>query len=724
MKDGLFNAPELDPYWANCDLRDTQSGTLTASATEPFCVAFPVGKLLHEMVENADQGGTTCVSDDDRDGSVLKLGDAIYRMAEDQLVDASGAPIYLRAKSAQVLRHLAQSPGALVSRDDLINSVWNGLAVTDDSLTQCIADVRRALDDSKRTILKTVPKRGFVLMAVDVTPASAPSSNDGAVHTSHASTAFGAASSDFPVLVHVADTSGVVQSELINAGIARDPSNFDTGSTAYRFSSVAEAAKVCVPLAQRHGAAMVLTALDQSPQGLFAAARPGEILANVNVRDAAGVHPNVQFEDLGAAGSTVAEHAFRLIPGGGMGAISQHLHYQRILPTVSVLPLQNIENNGDDLLGTVFADRLTASLGTSEEINVTSRLSTSAFRHGTSNLSEIGKLLGAEFVLSGFYLNRDGRLQLNLEFAEVASQRMLWSFRLEVPLEEVLGEFEAGYEIVAKVRRAILINEIRRANTQPLSSLTNYSLMFAAVGMMHRLSPGDFGKSRDILAELTERAPNHPIPLAWTARWHLLRVVQGWSDNPGDDAQSALDCTGRALDLDPENVLALACEGHVLTNIVHRLDEAEDRYNLALENNPNDANARALRGMMLTFQDRGDEGLRDTERALHLAPLDPHRFLYLALAAGAALSVADYDRAEDLAKESLRLNRTHASTLRTLAVAQHKSGLAEDAQETVTELLRVQPKLRVSEWLSAAPSANYQNGQDFAQSLRELGVPE
>lgn len=566
----------------------------------------------------------------------IALGSTRYLPEGDQLLGADGVPIFLRAQSARVLHYMAQRLGVLVTRDELIDDVWHGLSVTDDSLTQCIADVRRAIGDTNRTILKTIPKRGFVLNGA---PVSAPRPSTFENMKTARVSASGYSSGD-PVIAYARDTAKTV--ELEGDGCPRPTS----------------------------------------------------------------------------------ERVYRLPPKAHGGTMITQLSEQSLLPTISVIPLKNALQEGEDVLGSVFADVLTAVLGSSEEINVISRLSSATFANTNADLAEIGRQLNAEFVLSGFFIPRADRLQINLEFAEVATQRMLWAFRLELPVADLLGDFEAAHEIVAKVRRAILINEIRRVNTTPLADMKNYSLMFAAVGLMHRLSPNDFRKARVMLDALSERASNHPVPLAWTARWHLLRVVQGWSENPDADAHAALRCTGRALDLDPENVLALACEGHVLTNLLHRLDDAEDRYNLALEANPNDANARSLRGMMLAFQGRGAEGVHDTERALHLSPLDPHRFFYLAMAAGAYLTPGDFEKAEKYAKASLLLNRTHISTLRMLAVAQQKSGKTGAAQETVSELMRLQPGLRVQSWLKSSPSAEYDTGRQFAQALRDAGVPD
>lgn len=68
--------------------------------------------------------------------------------------------IGLRPKSFEVLRYLVENASRLVTRDELIKAVWSNVIVTDDSLTQCISDVRHALGDSGQAI-KTVARRGY-----------------------------------------------------------------------------------------------------------------------------------------------------------------------------------------------------------------------------------------------------------------------------------------------------------------------------------------------------------------------------------------------------------------------------------------------------------------------------------------------------------------------------------------------------------------------------------
>jgi len=82
----------------------------------------------------------------------------------EELRDATGARIDLRRQSFAVLRYLAVNAGRVVTKDELLAAIWPGLTVTDDSLTQCISDIRRAIGDAGRDLIRTVPRRGYMIV--------------------------------------------------------------------------------------------------------------------------------------------------------------------------------------------------------------------------------------------------------------------------------------------------------------------------------------------------------------------------------------------------------------------------------------------------------------------------------------------------------------------------------------------------------------------------------
>jgi pimeloyl-ACP methyl ester carboxylesterase/DNA-binding winged helix-turn-helix (wHTH) protein len=73
--------------------------------------------------------------------------------------------VRLRPKSFDVLRYLAEHTGRVVSKEELVHAIWPDVVVTDDSVVQCIADIRAALRDDARRIIKTVPRRGYLFAA-------------------------------------------------------------------------------------------------------------------------------------------------------------------------------------------------------------------------------------------------------------------------------------------------------------------------------------------------------------------------------------------------------------------------------------------------------------------------------------------------------------------------------------------------------------------------------
>jgi TolB-like protein/DNA-binding winged helix-turn-helix (wHTH) protein/cytochrome c-type biogenesis protein CcmH/NrfG len=85
-------------------------------------------------------------------------------LAREELRTSEGAHVELRPRSFAVLRLLAVNLGRLVTKDEIMDKVWDDAVVTEDSLTQCIADIRRALGDERRQIVRTVPRRGYLLL--------------------------------------------------------------------------------------------------------------------------------------------------------------------------------------------------------------------------------------------------------------------------------------------------------------------------------------------------------------------------------------------------------------------------------------------------------------------------------------------------------------------------------------------------------------------------------
>lgn len=664
------------------------------------------------------------------------LGDFLFEYEVGRLEHKEGEQAFLRPQTAAVLRMLCQSPGQLVLRDDLISEVWPDLAVTDDSLTQCISEIRRALGDHKRQLIKTVPKRGFVLTAA-VSQLPRPSSSEPRPEGSSSGDLpeFDRAKSG-PASISIICATGTLPEALdqVEKAFRSDRDVGQCRRDATRFYAthdrgVAALSFVHKTIAGIEARGSVLPMdCPVAAEDLAEMSRPGQILTSVDLREAAIAEPSLDFEDLGEyhlTGQALALRVFQVSDRTEPAFVAPHLRRADMRPTLAILPLHGVNNSREtEMLGEFISGEITSCLSRSGDVNVISRLSCLPFLSSPRSVLEIAGQLRADFIVSGRFFSQNNRLQIDLELASAETQKILWTDRFQANPEDLFNGFDALADVVGQICKAIVMHEIRNVQAQRLDTLKNYSVLFGAVGLMHRLSPHDFERSKHLLATLVARVPHHAAPRAWLARWYVLKVMQGWSEDPIGDAHTALQTASQALDIEPENVLALTSTGFVLTNLLRRLDDAHETYSRALDIKPNDPHARALLGMLYAFQDRGQEAVVETENALHLTPLDPHRFFFLALAAGASLTAGDYDRALELTHASLRHNRTHVSTQRMLVATTILSGDIETGRLKASELMTMQPNLRVNDWLKQSPSADFEVGQRIAKALRKAGIPE
>lgn len=80
-----------------------------------------------------------------------------------ELLDAQGRGVALRRRSLGVLVSLARNVDRVVSKQELVEANWPGLAVSDESLARCVSDIRAVLGPKLRATVRTVSGRGYML---------------------------------------------------------------------------------------------------------------------------------------------------------------------------------------------------------------------------------------------------------------------------------------------------------------------------------------------------------------------------------------------------------------------------------------------------------------------------------------------------------------------------------------------------------------------------------
>lgn len=92
---------------------------------------------------------------------LVRVGGFTLDLERQRLSGASG-PLDLRPKCFEALRYLVEHAGQVVSKDELLDAVWPHVTVSAESLSQCISEIRRAIGDEHRQIIKTIARRGYL----------------------------------------------------------------------------------------------------------------------------------------------------------------------------------------------------------------------------------------------------------------------------------------------------------------------------------------------------------------------------------------------------------------------------------------------------------------------------------------------------------------------------------------------------------------------------------
>lgn len=461
---------------------------------------------------------------------------------------------------------------------------------------------------------------------------------------------------------------------------------------------------------------------------LMSIARSNDIFVTREVRENLNASIDQFVEDLGEVYIRNLHdpvRAYRISRDQDIGRIPSPSTGGDLQPILAVIPMDKGQKTALGPEISALTDELTEILAHSSMIDVVSLLSVKSLTSRNLSITECGKALGVDYVASASLVGVDEKSsEVLTELCQTNSHKVLWRGKFILSNDSVPEErFVALSAIAEKIVSAISSGEVRKVRGSLLATLNHRTLLTAALTLSSNLRKEDFFLGGQILETLLMRSPDESQLHAHVAIWHLMRVQQGWSDNIDRDAYLAKQAAEKAIGLDPQNSMALMVDGEVLTHFKSDLKLAEVRFNQSLEINPSNAEALLMRGALYAFTDRGAAAVDDVTRALRLAPLQPNKYLYNAIAASAHLTAGNYERSILLAENSLQYNGLHTSTFRVLIVAHWKLGQEDRARDYVAQLLELDPSFEVDAYLKRVPSAEYKIGEVIAECLRAAGVP-
>jgi TolB-like protein len=396
-----------------------------------------------------------------------------------------------------------------------------------------------------------------------------------------------------------------------------------------------------------------------------------------------------------------------------------------MLPLVSVLPFRAVGGDATDaVIGDWVAEEMSRSLSRSRLLAVTSHLSCREFLQGSHvDIGTVRTRLAADYCVTGSLRRSGADLVLDADFIDVRTGRIVWTRQFSANATCFLEEAEAGIaSMVGAVGAAIADEALQHVASRAVAEIEDHRLVVAGVRLMSRATLRDLARARELLEEACRRAPHASEVHAWLGKWYFLIVFNGWSTDVAGDTQKGLDATARALDNAPDNVLALTIDGLAHSNLMRRLDIAEQRYDAALAINPNEALSLLLRGALYAFQDKPAQAVRLTDKARRLSPIDPFKYFYDSLSATAYACADRYTEALELADESLRLNDRHISTVRAKIIALHFLGRTTEMREAGELLMRATPDFTVDGYIRSHPASGSAFGRRAIEALKAAGI--
>jgi TolB-like protein len=394
-------------------------------------------------------------------------------------------------------------------------------------------------------------------------------------------------------------------------------------------------------------------------------------------------------------------------------------------PSIAVMPFRDLSAEARyDYAAAGLVEDLIQALSRIPGFFVISRLSTLAFGSQDRLPQEIGEAMGVRYVLSGSMRVLGDRLRLTAELTDAGRGTALWVSKLDEQFFDLLEvQNRLAEAIVARVAPYLHAAELKRVRVKRPERLDAYDLFLRAQENMHNSSRPVFESCEHLLDKAIALDPNYAPALAWRAWWHLLRVGQGWSPDPAHDAAQADLFARRAVDCDAFEPMAFAVQGHIASYIYKDFDLAFQRFETALQLNPNAAPVWLWSAAANCYIGNGARAVEEINRAMALSPYDPLMYAYSSIAALAYICDGQFDRAVECALRSMRENKSFTTAYKLLIFALALVGREAEAQSTADQLLKLEPGFTVEQFRQRSPTSSAPYAELFCDALARAGVP-
>jgi adenylate cyclase len=392
-------------------------------------------------------------------------------------------------------------------------------------------------------------------------------------------------------------------------------------------------------------------------------------------------------------------------------------------PSIAVLPFVNMSSDPEQAY---FSDGITEDLITdlsrASGLFVIARQSVFTYKGKAVKVEDISKELGVRYVLEGSVRKADNRIRITAQLVDATTGHPLWAERYDRPLQDVFVlQDEIRQKIVTTLKLQLRLSEqgiVVRGRTT--DSLEAYDAYLRGQEYYRRLTPEANIQARRLYEQAIALDPQYAEAysvLGWT---HFAEWIMQWSQDPAQSLDRAFDLAQRAVVLDDSLPMAHRILGIVSLWRNKQHDHAIAEAERAITLDPNDADAYASLGWILSLSGRPEEAIGLVEKALRLNPHD--RFFYSYYLGLAYRLTGQNEEALVALKRSLTGNPNFWPPHLFLALVYSELGREEEARTETAEVLRISPHVSLEVLRQRYPVKDPADLERFLDSLRKAGL--
>jgi len=389
-------------------------------------------------------------------------------------------------------------------------------------------------------------------------------------------------------------------------------------------------------------------------------------------------------------------------------------------PSVAVLPFDNMS---DDPSQEYFSDGLTEQIinGLCKITNlfVLARNSTFAYKGKSVKVQQIGKELGVRYVLEGSVQRAGDRVRITAQLIDTTTGYHLWSENYDREITDIFAlQDEITLKLIDTIQIKLTSGEQARLWVGATTNIQAYDKYMRGNECLHRGNEKDNAQARIFYEEAINLDKTYALPWVGLGHTHFNDIYFGWSKSQLQSFEQAENSVGKALALNDSLDLAHLVLGFIYL-FKRQYEEAIKEGERAVALNPNGADAHAFFGAILMYSGEADEAVRLINRALRLNPIPPS--YYYAILGVAYRMIGQHEKAIEMAKRAVHVNPDYWPSYLTLAACYSALNRSKEAQESVNEILRIDPHFSLEHFAKTLPFKE-DDMKNLVEALRDAGL--